>query len=258
VVLPVFHYDLPEYCDDSYWEPFWSVCEELGFPVHIHGGVGLPDFGRHTAAMMGLELDYFMTRPFWHLVFSGVFDRHPNLQLVWTETTATFAVPAFLERMDAHAAGGGYGTVYKFSGACELKPSEYWYRNCHIGASIVARTQLAARAQLGVNVLMFGSDYPHEEGTWGRTLEWLQASFGSVGVPEEETRAILGENATKLYGLDPQRLAPLAEQFGPTIGDVLTPAGDDALKALSDEFRAEGRPITGSNMYRPVAGAQAS
>ncbi|MBV9660548.1 MAG: amidohydrolase family protein [Acidimicrobiales bacterium] len=85
VMFPVFHYDLPEYCDETYWERFWSACEELGFALHVHGGVGLPDFGRHTAAMMGLELDYAMTRPFWHLVFSGVFDRHPNLHLVMTE-----------------------------------------------------------------------------------------------------------------------------------------------------------------------------
>ena len=126
-----------------------------------------------------------------------------------------------------------------------------------MGASIVARTQLSARHELGVGVLMFGSDYPHEEGTWGRTLEWLQASFGSVGVPEDETRAILGLNATRLYRLDIDTLRPLAECFGPSIQDVLTPADDEALAALKDSFRSEGRPITGSNMQRPVAGVPA-
>ena len=63
---------------------------------------------------------------------------------------------------------------------------------------------------------MWGSDYPHAEGTWPRTRETLAQVF--CGVPEAELAAMLGGNAARLYGFDPALLRPVAERVGPERG----------------------------------------
>jgi hypothetical protein len=68
---------------------------------------------------------------------------------------------------------------------------------------------------------MFGRDYPHPEGTWPNTLEWLQASL--AGVDETEVRQILGLNAIECFGLDRAMLASIAERIGPDIRTITEP-----------------------------------
>ena len=62
------------------------------------------------------------------------------------------------------------------------------------------------RYEIGVDCMMFGSDYPHVEGTWPRTFDWVAATLG--GIPEAEQRKILGGNAARLYGFDLDLLEP--------------------------------------------------
>jgi hypothetical protein len=66
---------------------------------------------------------------------------------------------------------------------------------------------------------MFGRDYPHAEGTWPNTLDWVRDAFAEV--PESEARLILGENARRCYGLDSTLLHDLSERIGPRPEDVL-------------------------------------
>jgi hypothetical protein len=61
-------------------------------------------------------------------------------------------------------------------------------------------------------------DYPHPEGTWPHTREWLRDRFG--GVPEADTRRILGLDAAELYGFDLAKLAPVVERIGPTAEEI--------------------------------------
>jgi len=61
--------------------------------------------------------------------------------------------------------------------------------------------------------------YPHYEGTWPNTREWIQVSM--AGVPEIEARAILGENAIQFYGLDRDKLEKVADRIGPLASEVL-------------------------------------
>ena len=60
---------------------------------------------------------------------------------------------------------------------------------------------------------MWGSDYPHPEGTWPNTGKYLKDTFG--GFPEEDGRKILGDNAVAFYGLDRERLQQVADEIGP-------------------------------------------
>ena len=99
-----------------------------------------------------------------------------------------------------------------------LKPSEYWARQCFVGASMLSPEECAVRHKIGVGTIMWGSDYPHPEGTWPHTKERLHDTF--AGVPEPDMRAILGENAARIYGFDPEALAPDAERVCPLPGDI--------------------------------------
>jgi len=122
-----------------------------------------------------------------------------------------------------------------------MRPSEYFDRNCGIGASNTRRRELARRYAIGVGNLMWGNDFPHPEGTWPHTREWLRDAFHDI--PRDETAAILGLNAAEMYGFDVHALQPLADQVGPT-PDELGQTGDDLAKW--DALRAAGRPwLTG-------------
>ena len=78
---------------------------------------------------------------------------------------------------------------------------------------------------------MFGHDYPHSEGTWPNTFDWLRDAL--QGVPENEVRSILGENAVRCYSLDGAALTRIAERIGPRPEDILGDNGrvDPALIA---------------------------
>ncbi|MFT5695998.1 MAG: putative TIM-barrel fold metal-dependent hydrolase, partial [Myxococcota bacterium] len=84
------------------YEPIWAVCEELGMPLNHHAGAATPDFGNHmpqSLTMYMLEVKWWAHRALWHLMFSGVFDRHPNLQFVLTEVGVGW-VPDVLRELD--------------------------------------------------------------------------------------------------------------------------------------------------------------
>lgn len=179
--------------DSAYYEPIWTLCEKLGVAVHTHAG-GNGSGGRILA----------------ELIWSGVLERHPALRCVWTEQGVDW-IPPLLTDMDTIYAQAVTGA--RLRGQLPLKPSEYWARNCWGGHSTRhIRADWDLRATLGVRHMMWGSDFPHPEGTWPYTREALQVF---AGVPESEARAMLGETAAEFYGLDVEALAPVVERFGP-------------------------------------------
>lgn len=231
----------PLYAPD--YEPIWSVCEEVGLPVNHHSGSAAPDFGDYPAAqaMFLLEVTWWAHRTLWHLIFAGVMERHPDLQFVFTEQ-GTAWIPEELKRLDYYAArlrgvGGAAGSQEAKYGAStralSLKPSEYWARQCQLGSSFIRRPEVDLRHEVGVDRIMWGSDFPHLEGCWPYSAEHLRYAF--AGTPEAEVRAMVGANAARVYGFDLDALAPLAAQFGPSPADVDLPLDvadipDDALR----------------------------
>jgi hypothetical protein len=116
-----------------------------------------------------------------------------------------------------------------------LSPSEYWARNCHVGASFMRPSEVPLRHVVGDDRIMWGSDYPHKEASHPYTLEALRAAF--AGVPHDETAALLGGNAARVYGFDLELLAPLVAQHGPRVADVDVP-----LRPGDVPFEAEKCP----------------
>jgi predicted TIM-barrel fold metal-dependent hydrolase len=99
----------------------------------------------------------------------------------------------------------------------KMKPSEYFHRNVFLGASCMPRREAELRHQIGVPNIMWGSDYPHPEGTWPHTREQMRETF--TGLPEGELRAMLGGNAVRVYGFDAEALARVARRIGPRLED---------------------------------------
>jgi predicted TIM-barrel fold metal-dependent hydrolase len=222
------------------YDPVWRACEERGVVVNAHGGSSSPDYGDHPASlsMWIMETAWFSHRPLWTFILAGVFDRFPDLRLVLAEQGSGWIGDA-LDVMDnfyAQIAAGNVGVMrFVDPQLLERMPSEYWRSNCAVAASFLHREDCARRDRIGVDHIMWGADYPHLEGTTPFSHEAIRMTF--AGVPEPEVRAMLGENAAAVYGFDLERLAPLAERFGPRVDDVM--AGLDVVPegAASMAFR---------------------
>jgi predicted TIM-barrel fold metal-dependent hydrolase len=240
---------------DPYFEPFWSACEELGLVLEVHAGWGTSQ--EQTWALFDL-IKQFMAehandptarseqigetmvadddllalglgprRAMWQLMLGGVFDRYPRLKLALVEIRADW-VPPTLAHLDERFDRGDTPLA--------MRPSDYYRRNVVVTPSSPHRCEVEMREQLGVDQFLFGQDYPHWEGTWPNTLDWLRVSF--AGVPENEVRKILGENAIEIYGLDRARLAEVAARIGPRPADIV---GHEVDEALLTDFNRRNR-----------------
>lgn len=212
------------------YEPIWAAAEANGMPVNHHSGGATPDFGSHfpaSLAMFILEVTWWSQRALWHLMFSGVFERHPDLQFVNTET-GTAWVPETLAKLDSfyeRMKYSKYGSESVFGGMAvaemSLTPTEYWRRQCHVGASFLRPTEVCLPAEIGIDNVMWGSDYPHIEGSHPYTKEHLRLTFANQ--PEDEVVKLLTSNVARLYRFDLAALLPLAERYCPTKAAVATP-----------------------------------
>ena len=102
-----------------------------------------------------------------------------------------------------------------------MSPHEYWQRNCRIGASMLPRAEVQYRHAVGVDTIMWGADFPHDEGSIGYTTEALAATMWDVSV--EECHTMLTKVAADLYNFDTKALAPIAARIGPPVAQVHTP-----------------------------------
>jgi predicted TIM-barrel fold metal-dependent hydrolase len=222
------NHEIPPLWSDVY-EPLWTLCEELDVVVNHHSGGGLPSFDLAdpaARAVMLVEIPIYAHRALWALIFAGVFERHPRLRFVLTEQGTSW-VPGTLQNLDWFAKRMRITTAaeYHFGGAAveklSLTPSEYFHRNCYIGASFIRPVESALRHEVGIDRIMWGSDYPHTEGSYPYSREALRAAF--AGAPESELRPMLGQTAAQVYGFDLPALDALAATYGPTTEEIAVP-----------------------------------
>jgi predicted TIM-barrel fold metal-dependent hydrolase len=206
-VHPFYHH--PRY------EPLWAVLEELELPLQSHSGWS-PDYGdvECATAMFISEVDMWAQRPFTALLWAGVFERHPRLRYVFTEAGCGWVQ----EKLRVLEFKYNDPIFKHFAKAAPLGPTGYFERQCYIGASFLPRHEAHFRHGMGKDKLLWGSDYPHLEGTWPNTMEALRKTF--FDFEEEEIRAILGTNAAKVYGFDVAAMQAIADRIGPTIGQI--------------------------------------
>jgi predicted TIM-barrel fold metal-dependent hydrolase len=227
---------------DPSFERLWAVCEDLEIPVNSHGGTGVPDFGKVPAAQLLYiaEAGFYSQRPFLHLLLSGALERHPRLKLVLTEMGAAW-IPPLLRRLDSTLARirktGATGEIrYGADSILPKSATDYFKQNCYVGMSQPRPADVEAMHFLGPERFMWGSDYPHDEGTHPFTREHLRQLF--YAEDEATMRRFLGGTAAELYDFDLAALAPIVEQYGPSVDEITVPL--DALPEHPNEALLAG------------------
>ncbi len=212
---------------DPAYDRLWEVCQDLDVPLNLHGGTGAPDYGRFPASPLVFinEVIFYSQRPLVQFILSGIFERFDRLKFVITETGCHW-VPAILKQMDQLMAqirktGRTGELAYSADVIPSLSATEYFQRNCWMGVSQPGISDVQVRDTLGPDRFMWGSDYPHDEGTGPFTREHLRQVF--QGVEEADIRKMLAGNAAALYNFDLNALAPLAAKYGPSVADLREP-----------------------------------
>ncbi len=200
-----------EYSSDD--DPFFALCAEAQMPVAVHigsflrsnageqrrswndlsflGSAGATKAGAHTLPVAS------------DLLFSGMFDRFPTLDIVLVEANIGW-IPTLLEQTD--------DMFYRFRFFTEATekmkgmPSEVFHR--HFWATFMMDSVgIELRHRLNIDHIMWSTDYPHSGSDWPNSRITLDRLFR--GVPMAEVRKMLHENAKRLYRLDhiPETLA---------------------------------------------------
>ncbi len=184
------------------WEPMWSAAEDtnlvLSFHVFEGGGatVGYEVKGVRHPAVVGswtvvapMQMDEILVS----VILSGVCERHPRLKLVLGESGIGY-LPYILERLD-----DTYEERLADDLQLPLPPSAYFKRQ------IYATFQkdfhgVRAMAEIAPDNVMWGSDYPHRDGTWPFSRKAIEEQFR--GIDEAVQQKMLWDNVRRLYGLD--------------------------------------------------------
>jgi predicted TIM-barrel fold metal-dependent hydrolase len=213
------------------WEPVWEICEELRMPLvtHTGGGTVARYVGPEAQALMQMEtFGFFPRRAIWWLIFGGVFERHPGLKLVMAENPGTW-LSSVAHDLDAiHLAhSGGHEVVRGFITKCPKRPSEYISKNVYCGASFASSFEAQWAVKSGLETqFMWGSDYPHIEGTFvypdgtdlpSVTKLALRNTFCKIA--PDKAALMVGGNAIEVFNLDVAALESIAAEIG-----ALTPA----------------------------------
>jgi predicted TIM-barrel fold metal-dependent hydrolase len=207
------------------YDALWAACQDHEVVIHFHSGpaptedyFGPPPMGKEplSPGAMGIyvsEVVWYCVRPLTFMLWGGAFERFPRLRVAITEGT-TIWVPEYLRLLDQRYDETHYAQkLGDYRSHLRSKPSEYFARNVALGASCMPRREAELRHEIGVANIMWGSDYPHPEGSWPLTHEQRIETFR--GLPPAEIEAMLGGNAVRFYGFDAEKLAPLVAKIGP-------------------------------------------
>ena len=181
------------------WEPLWQAAADTGLPLHVHtiGGrrdlTWLEDRERHYLKWLATYLTSFqlgMAELMAAVIFGGALERHPDVKVVIGESGLGW-IPYVLERMD-------YEWEDQFRGLeLKMKPSEYWRRQMYATFQL-DETGIALLDRIGEDNVMWGSDFPHPDGVWPDSREFIERQLGHLDPAVR--RKLVYENAARLYG----------------------------------------------------------
>ena len=191
--LPSIHTD--------HWDPFFRACEETDTVIcmHIGSGTRTVNTGPDAPTVVGANLiacNSISSMIDW--IFSGKLDQFPGLKLLYAECQIGW-IPYFVERAD-----DTWQTHQWAQGETRIPnpPSFYYQRNC-FGCFFKDTVGIDQIDRIGVNNVMFETDYPHQDGTFPHSRQVAEDLFGHLDA--DSVQKIARGNAIRLFGLD---LAP--------------------------------------------------
>jgi predicted TIM-barrel fold metal-dependent hydrolase len=182
------------------WEPLWKAVHEVNLPLHFHTfpaiapnvldkATGASRRAAFFTVVSGFQMN--LVNILAAVIGAAVLERYPNVRISFGESGCGW-IPYALDRMDFE-----WEDRFRDLGLT-MKPSDYWRRQCKatfqfdkIGGKLID--------DMGVETLMWGSDYPHADGVWPESDKYIQEQFGHL--PADYTHKITCENAGKFYGL---------------------------------------------------------
>ena len=192
--------------DSSEYEPLWAAAQDLNMPVSLHTATSREGRSRSAGPSSIRDASNRANKAFWpgtslcDMIFSGVFERYPGLKVAAVEFELAWAAH-LLGTMDYTYVERHGEASYRFKGG--LLPSDYFRSNVYLSFQ-EDDVGIRVRDVIGVDSLMWGSDYPHSESTFPRSQEILDRILG--GVPHDERTRIVGGTAARLYGFHLERL----------------------------------------------------
>jgi predicted TIM-barrel fold metal-dependent hydrolase len=184
------------------YESLWAAAQDLAMPLGMHIATcrpgpdqlhGFQDIDKLSPSFLA-NTDHWVRMSLGDIIFSGVFERYPQLKVGTVEQELSW-IPHFLDRIDyTYTQRARRAYWHRFKGS-EL-PSDYFRQNvfCSFQEDVQG---IRDRYVIGVENLMWGSDYPHQESTFPKSREILEKVL--TGVPEDEKVKIAGSNVARLY-----------------------------------------------------------
>jgi len=183
----------------KHWAPLWAAAAAAKLPVHFHTvGGAKPDFEsmepmeqRQAFAVFITGFQMNMAQKLMEVIYGGVLEDNPDLIVVIGESGIGW-IPYILDHMDLE-----WEDQFQDLNLT-MKPSAYWHRQCRatyqsdpVGLRLIDL--------LGEDNIMWGSDFPHPDGVWPDSQEFIAREM--AGVADELRQKIVCDNAAKLYGL---------------------------------------------------------
>ncbi|HXD95994.1 MAG TPA: amidohydrolase family protein [Candidatus Acidoferrum sp.] len=182
------------------WEPLWKAVHEVNLPLHFHTFPAIAPNVLDKATGQSRRAAFFTVVSGFQMnlvnilaavIGAAVLERYPNVRISFGESGIGW-IPYVLDRMDFE-----WEDRFRDLGLT-MKPSDYWRRQCK-GTFQFDRIGTKLIEEMGVETLMWGSDYPHADGVWPESSKYIEEQFGHL--PAEYTHKITCENAGKFYGL---------------------------------------------------------
>jgi len=192
--------------DQSEYETFWAAAAALGMPLSLHTATRRQGKIRGAGDMTLRDASSRATKAFYpalslcDLIFSGVFERYPSLTVAIVEFELAWA-PHVLSTMDYTYRERHGEAIYRFKDG--TLPSDFFHRNVVLGFQEDA-VGIRLRDIIGVDNMMWGSDYPHSESTFPQSRKILAEIL--TGVPDDERAKIVGGNTARVYNFDVAKL----------------------------------------------------
>ncbi|TML07692.1 MAG: amidohydrolase [Actinobacteria bacterium] len=176
------------------YDPFWAAAERLHMPVSLHTATErrVQQHQTPTDAFLHYTL---VQRTLIGMIYAGTFDRFPGLQVVSVENDVGWA-GNIVERMDYVDVKGRFRNL-NVGHLNALAPSHYWHNNISY-TFMRDRAGILCREIIGVDRMMWSSDFPHGDSTWPDSLTVIDDTMSDI--PMADAKMILHDNAARLYG----------------------------------------------------------
>ena len=181
--------------EQRFYDPLWAAAQDLSMPISLHAftGYGIED-DRDYPRYRHSCLHHAAQRSLTQMIYYGVFDRFPRLNVVLAEFDIGWIPHFFWLADDKYRMRHEDPTITP-----KQKPSDYFHTNVY-ASFIDDPIGLKNTDLIGADNYMWSNDYPHWESSWPRSREYIDRNF--EGVTTDIQRKITWDNVKTLYNID--------------------------------------------------------